>query len=271
MIIKFVTANFKTIAASINYDGFDIDLMTTCTKGNLEKINKRHERKHKAGWAKFFKISATCGCCMRDDLTMNKATGKVAAHNMPNSQNRCWGANTEALEISDEGIIAGIRMLITLKQTIELHLRNAHKWSNKKVELEIELARVEAALEEKVEQIISYRDLRKKRAEEERAAAIKKEEEEKKALAVSAKELARKAYFAERCKVTTCPTCSAEANTEEEVESIFGLRKKTNRAGEIIFFPQSYCKSCRSQQNKIRRAKKKAEAAAAAAAQQNVA
>ena len=252
------TINFQTVLTSVNYGGFEIDLLSSTTKGSLEKINQKHERKHKNGHAKFYRIGATCGCCMRDDLTLNKETGKINTHYIAGTQIKCSGSNTEALEVSDEGIIEAIRFFWTYLKTIELHLRNTHAWSKAKVELEIAKLETEEALKEKLELIISYRDLRAKRAKEEAEEAKKQAVKARKEAAKTEKFKATKEYFKGRCKKTNCPTCSASASTEEEVIEIFGLRKKKNAAGLTITFPQSYCKKCRSAQNRRRRAAKKA-------------
>ena len=263
MLFTTKTINYKTVLTSVNFQGFDIDLTEITIKGNLEKINQKHERKHKDGHAKFYRIGATCGCCMRDDLTLNKETGKISSHTIKGTQTKCWGTGKDALEVSDEGIIAGIRYLHTYIKSIDLHLRNTHAWSSQRVELEVAKLEAEAALKEKLELIISYRDLRIKRAKAQAELAKKEAAEAKKAEAKSEKFKATKAYFKARCSKTTCPTCSAEAGTPEEVQEIFGLRKKKNAAGLTITFPQSYCKKCRSAQNRARRAAKKAAEQAA--------
>jgi hypothetical protein len=247
--------NFKKVVSRIIVDGHDIDLTKTCVKGNIEKINRKHERKFKAGHAKFEKITGTCGCCMRSNLTINKTTGRLSAHN-DLSGKRCWGSNTQPLEISDEGIIEGIRFFYTVMKTVKLHLKTAK--GAFKSQLEREYKEALEMFKVKVDLLISYRDLEAKRRAAEKAAKIKAAKKAAKKAARAAKKAAN-AKKTEQVRIkrnanATCPRCGTVAKDTEQVDALFGYRKRKDGS----LYPQSYCRCCRKEMNAIYRAKKKA-------------
>ena len=263
--------SFKKVVSRIIVDGHDIDLTKTCVKGNIEKINRKHERKFKAGHAKFEKITGTCGCCMRSNLTINKTTGRLSAHN-DLSGNRCWGSNTQPLEISDEGIIEGIRFFHTLMKTIKLHLKTAK--GAFKAQLDREYREAVAMFRAKVDLLVSYRDLEAKRRAAEKAAEIKAAKKAAKAAKKAAKKAAdakkQEQVKIERNKIAVCPKCGTTARvevfgvdddtTDSEIDLVFGYRKRKDGS----LYPQSYCRCCRRKMNAEYRAKKKAAKAAKA-------
>ena len=56
--------------------------------------------------------------------------------------------------------------------------------------------------------------------------------------------------------ICRCPVCKAEAATHEEVASVFGFRKDFS-GGRLRVRPHSYCKACKTANNKRKRAEKK--------------
>ena len=262
------TINFVKTPVSIEAKGFQLDLTTAHNKSTKLKMIAKLEKKHGEKFARFYSIKGTCPCCMRE-FTVNKVTGKLAHHYTKGTSVKCSGAGMEPLEISDQGLVKTIQEYIQLVDTYEMLARKSHKWSNDKKEYTAQAEVVKTVLAEKIDLLISYRDLAKiqRKAEEkaakkaakkaERAAARAAKKEQKAAEAAEKKTekyIVRQAYFANRCKGTFCPKCNKVAQSKEEVQKLFGFRKKKDGT----LHPQSSCKSCRAEANRRTRAKKKA-------------
>ena len=253
----YKTINFVKTPVSIEAKGFQIDLQTTHSKSTKLKMIAKLEKKHGEKFARFYSIKGTCPCCMRE-FTVNKITGKLAHHNTKGTSVKCSGAGMEPLEISDQGLVQTIQQYIQLVDTYKMLARKSHKWSNARKEYTAQAEIVEAVLAEKVNLLISYRDLetikRKEEAKQAKKEAAKKLREERK----SAKVKVRLQYFEQRCEATHCPSCGVTAECSDGVAEIFGYRKKKIK-GLTVLHPQSYCKKCRSRMNAEYRARKKAQ------------
>ena len=56
--------------------------------------------------------------------------------------------------------------------------------------------------------------------------------------------------------ICRCPVCKVEAATHDDVEAVFGFRKDFS-GGRLRVRPHSYCKKCKTANNKRKRAEKK--------------
>lgn len=254
---SYKTFNFVRTPVSIEADGFQLDLTTPHTKGNLLKMLAKLEKKHGEKFARFYSIKGTCPCCMRE-FTVNKITGKLSHHYTKGTAVKCSGSGMEPLEISDQGLVQTIKDYIQLVDTYEMLARKSHEWSNDRKEYTAKAENVRAVLDEKLELLISYRDLRSIKRKEEAARAKKEAAKKLKEERQSEKAKVRVQYYDNRCEGTHCPLCGKTAESRDEVEELFGFRKKKIK-GITVPMPQSYCKVCRSEKNKQYRLKKLAE------------
>lgn len=248
----YKTINFIKTPVSISAKGFELDLQNAHQKSTKLKMIAKLEKKHGEKFARFYSIKGTCPCCLRE-FTVNKITGKLSHHNTKGTSVRCPGAGLEPLEISDQGLISTIQTYIQLLDTYKMIARKSHKWSNAKKENEKKAEEVLQVLLEKIDLLISYRDLEKQRRKEEKKAQEKARKDQERARKKTEKYLKRQKYFANRCEKTFCPCCNKVAENKEEVINLFGLRKKKDGT----LYPQSQCKSCRAEGNRKARAKKK--------------
>tara|TARA_R100000654_G_scaffold68428_1_gene97375 strand:+ start:914 stop:1708 length:795 start_codon:yes stop_codon:yes gene_type:complete len=253
----YQTINFVKTPVSIEAKGFELDLTITHNKSSKLKMLSKLTKKHGEKFARFYSIKGTCPCCMRE-FNVNKITGKLSHHYTKGTTVKCSGAGMEPLEISDQGLVQTIKEYIQLVDTYKMLARKSHQWSNARKEYTAQAQIVKDVLAQKVDLLITYRDLesikRKEEAERAKKEAAKKLKEERQ----SEKAKVRFEYYDNRCEGTHCPRCGKTAESRDEVEELFGFRKKKIK-GITVPMPQSYCKVCRSIQNKEYRLKKLAQ------------